>query len=236
MLETELYQPVAAYFGALGYKVRGEVKNCDIAGIKNEELIVVELKTSANMTLLIQATERQAFADKVYVAIPKPKNSGKPWRGIQRVVKRAGLGLLIVQESPLGMSVLKLFDPEPLKVRRNKRKRLAVIEELESRNSNDNVGGSVGIQLMTAYKENAILIACYINRFGESKPVEMRSFGTGKKTLAILSSNHYGWFERIRRGVYGLSKKGFKEAMGYAEVCEASEKYFDKKLPKSSNS
>lgn len=230
MLETELYQPVAAYFDSLGFKVRGEVKNCDIAGIKDNELIVVELKTSANMTLLVQATERQAFADKVYIAIPKPKKTGKSWRGIQRVVKRSGLGLLIVQESPLGVSALKLFDPEPIKVRRNKRKRQAIITELESRVSDSNVGGSVGVKLMTAYKENAILIACYINRFGQSKPAEMRTFGTGKKTLAILSSNHYGWFERIKRGVYGLSEKGFEEALRHGEVCEASEKYLDEKM------
>ena len=229
MLETELYLPVAAYFDSLGFKVRGEVKNCDVAGIKDDELIVVELKTSANMTLLVQATERQAFADKVYIAIPKPKKTGKAWRGIQRVVKRSGLGLLIVQESPLGVSALKLFDPDPIRVRRNNKKRQAIITELESRVSDSNIGGSVGIKLMTAYKENAILIACYINRFGESKPAEMRSFGTGKKTLAILSSNHYGWFERIKRGVYGLSEKGFEEALGYGEVCEASEKYLDQK-------
>ena len=51
MLETELYLPVKAFLEAQGYRVRGEVKNCDIAATKDDELLIVELKTSANMTL-----------------------------------------------------------------------------------------------------------------------------------------------------------------------------------------
>ena len=70
MLESDLYQPVKDYLEKHGYTVRGEVKHCDMVAIKGDELIVVELKTGANMTLLVQATERQSISDSVYVAIP----------------------------------------------------------------------------------------------------------------------------------------------------------------------
>ena len=230
MLETELYLPVKVFLEAQGYRVRGEVKNCDIAATKDDELLIVELKTSANMTLLIQASERQAIADVVFIAIPKPKKRGKSWRGIQRVVKRLGLGLLLVQESPLGTNVIKLFDPVGVKVRKNTRKRQAVLRELLERKNESNVGGSVRQKLMTAYKENAILIACYLRRFGESKPKVMRSWGTGDKTLPILSSNHYGWFERIDRGVYGLSEKGMVEVLNYPQLIEISDTFLDERI------
>ena len=230
MLETELYLPVKAFLEAQGYRVRGEVKNCDIAATKDDELLIVELKTSANMTLLIQATERQTITDLVFVAIPKPKKQGKSWRGIQRVVKRLDLGLLLVQESPLGASVIKLFDPEGVKVRKNTRKRQAVLRELFQRKNENNVGGSVRQKLMTAYKENAILIACCLRRFGASKPKVMRSWGTGDKTLSILSSNHYGWFERIDRGVYGLSKKGMAEVLNYPQLIDISDTFLDERI------
>jgi hypothetical protein len=28
------------------------------------------------------------------------------------------------------------------------------------------------------------------------------------KAASILSSDHYGWFERVERGIYGLTPKG----------------------------
>ncbi|MFT7686404.1 MAG: hypothetical protein ACI9FB_001749 [Candidatus Azotimanducaceae bacterium] len=232
MLEIELYPPVKDYLEAEGYRVRGEVKNCDIAAVKDNTMLIVELKTSANMTLLIQATERQAITDLVYVAIPKPKKRGKSWSGIQRVIKRLGLGLFLVQESPLGFSVIKLFDPEGVKARKNTRKKNAVLRELSERKNIDNVGGSVRQKLMTAYKENAILIACYLTRFGASKPKLMRALGTGDKTLSILSSNHYKWFERVDRGVYALSKRGKTEVLDFPEMVKMSEAHLEEQIAK----
>ena len=66
MQETELFEPIKAYFESHGYSINAEVKDCDITAIRDDELIVVELKTSANMSLLIQATERQKITDNVY--------------------------------------------------------------------------------------------------------------------------------------------------------------------------
>ena len=95
--ETDLSEPIKSYFKQKGYQVQAEVKNCDIIASKNDELIVVELKTSANMTLLIQATARQSISKHVYLAIPEPaKRKGTHWKGIVRVVSALDLGLLVV--------------------------------------------------------------------------------------------------------------------------------------------
>ncbi|EHS58345.1 hypothetical protein WG8_1605, partial [Paenibacillus sp. Aloe-11] len=35
--ETELYAPIKALFESLGYEIKGEVRNCDLVGIKPEQ-------------------------------------------------------------------------------------------------------------------------------------------------------------------------------------------------------
>jgi hypothetical protein len=61
---------------------------------------------------------------------------------------------------------------------------------------------------MTAYRENAIHIACALKEHGPLSPKQLRAHGTGPKTLGILYDNVYGWFERIDRGVYELNSAG----------------------------
>ena len=40
ILEEELYIPVKKYFENKGFKIKGEVKNCDMAGVKGDILLV----------------------------------------------------------------------------------------------------------------------------------------------------------------------------------------------------
>ena len=55
MLEEELYIPVKKYFERRGFRIKGEVKNCDMAGVKGDILLIVELKRSFNLKLIYQA-------------------------------------------------------------------------------------------------------------------------------------------------------------------------------------
>jgi len=73
--EVDLYEPIQQYFFKQGYIVHAEVNDCDIVAIKEEELIIIELKTSLTIDLLIQATKRQRLTKNVYIAIPKPTYS-----------------------------------------------------------------------------------------------------------------------------------------------------------------
>jgi hypothetical protein len=221
--ESDLYQPVKDYLEKQGYRVQGEVKYCDIVATKNDEIIVVELKLNINMTLLIQATERQGITDSVYVAIPKPKKSGRQFNGIKRVLKRLELGLLVVTPRPLGFKVVKHFDPVPAQKRKNPKRRRAVIQEIADRSGDYNVGGISRKKLITAYRDNAILIACWLKHLGPTSPKVLRKCGTGEKTTQILSKNHYGWFQRVERGVYALTDPGACEAAAYKEICQQAE-------------
>ena len=72
LLESDLYGPVRSYLEGLGYDVKGEVKDCDVAAVRDGELIVVELKRGFTLELVFQAMDRQRVADGVYVAVPLP--------------------------------------------------------------------------------------------------------------------------------------------------------------------
>jgi hypothetical protein len=71
---------------------------------------------------------------------------------------------------------------------------------------------------MTAYKENAVYIACCLEMYGQLSPRKLRELGTGNKTQSILGKNYYGWFERVERGIYKLSKKGHEVFSMYPEL------------------
>jgi hypothetical protein len=53
--------------------------------------------------------------------------------------------------------------------------------------------------------------------------------GTGPKTQSILYNNHYGWFERRGRGLYGLKPKALPETEGYPEIVAAYRRAISKK-------
>lgn len=219
MKETELYPPIKKFFEDRGYEVQGEVKHCDlVAQIPgDDQLVIVELKTSPNLGLLVQATERQAISDCVYVAIPQKKYRRSQWRGIQRVIKQLGLGLLVVSSSRVGDVVNEYFLPTPMR-KIQSRKRNAVKKEISDRNASYNIGGATRTELMTAYRQNATLVACFLGHLEEASAVQMRKLGTPENTSQILNSNHYGWFERVRRGVYCLTEIGQKDPKRYKEV------------------
>lgn len=212
--ETDLYQPIRDYLIQHGYTVRSEVINCDITAVKGGDLIVIELKRNANIQLLIQATERQRITDSVYVAIPTPKTKGSHWRGIQRILRMLEVGLMVVSFDRRQPNVEVMFDPLPYAREKQKRKRRAVLKEIGKRSGEYNIGGSTRQKIITAYRENAIHIACCLDRFGPMSPKHLRALGTGEKTQNILSNNFYGWFERVERGVYKVA------ACGKAEVSE----------------
>ncbi|MGG1572061.1 DUF2161 domain-containing phosphodiesterase [Fictibacillus sp. NRS-1165] len=215
--ETDLYEPVRDFFMEKGFEVYGEVNHCDIAVVKEEELILVELKLNLNVDLLVQAVNRQRLTDLVYIAIPKPKNNrrSKKWQDILHLIRRLELGLLLVSFPKSGPVVEPVLSPgafDRVKSKQGyKKKRVKLLEEIKGRNGDYNVGGSSKTKLMTAYKENCIQIAFLLEQFGPLSPRALRKLGTGEKTLPILNKNYYGWYEKIARGLYAVSETGKKE-------------------------
>jgi hypothetical protein len=205
ILETDLYKPVHDYLVEQGYTVHSEVKDCDITAVKGQELIVIELKCLFNAKLLMQATRRQLAADSVYVAIPKPKGAyKKDWADMCHLLRRLELGLITVSFNSNQQYAEIIFHPSPYDLKKSKKKKYSILKEIAGRTGNYNTGGSRGKKLMTAYKENAVHIACCFQKFGPLSPKQLRALGTGPKTLSILSKNFYGWFKNISRGLYDL--------------------------------
>lgn len=232
ILEEDLWKPVSDFLLGLGYKVRSEVKDCDITAVKEEELIVVELKRNLSVDLLAQAVKRQKAADLVYIAVPKPKRllGNAKWKDICHLIRRLELGLILVSfKGKQGLVEIPIhpvaFDREKSK-QMNKRKRESIIKEISGRYGDLNIGGSRGKKLVTAYRESAIFIACCLERLGPLSPKKLRELGTDeKKTISILSENHYDWFMRVSRGIYSITAEGKKALEQYSEL---STYYFEK--------
>lgn len=231
--ESDLYQPIQKHFHKQGYQVNGEVNDCDLTAMKEGELVIVELKLSLNVELLIQATKRQRLTDLVYIAIPKPKRlRSKRWNDVRHLVRRLELGLITVSFTTKTPKLDFVTHPEPFdrkKVMRNsKKKRAALVKEIDGRSADYNVGGSNKTKIMTAYKESCIHIACCLEKHGPMSPKNLTRLGTGDKTPSILQKNYYRWFERVKRGVYQLTDIGREEMQKYPELVS----YYSQKTEK----
>ncbi|MEK5038440.1 DUF2161 domain-containing phosphodiesterase [Sporosarcina sp. FSL K6-3457] len=224
--EVDLYQPVKDYFVKEGYEVYGEVNHCDVAAVKESELVIIELKLSLTIDLLIQATKRQRLTNQVYVAIPKPKYSlrSKKWKDQCHLVRRLELGLIMVAFHGDDVHIEVVHQPASFdrqkSMQRSKKKLTNLLTEIEGRTGDYNTGGSSQMKILSAYKENCIHIACCLLHHGPLSPRILRQMGTGEKTLTILNKNYDGWFDRIQRGVYAISDKGKSELQAFPDLVE----------------
>jgi len=221
--EVDLYKPIKELFTQQGYVVHGEVNECDVAAIKEQELVLIELKLSLSIDLLIQATKRQRLTNEVYVAIPRPKLNfrSKKWKDSCHLVRRLELGLILVSFLGDEAQAEIVFHPASFdrkkSMQRSKKKRIAMLTEIEGRLGDYNVGGSSQTKIMTAYKENCIHIACCLLQSGPLSPKSLRMMGTGEKTFTILNKNYYGWFDKIQRGIYVISDTGKSELLEFPD-------------------
>ncbi len=176
LLEKDLYKPLQTLFTKDGYEVYGEVKDCDLVASKGDALIIIELKLTLSVDLLIQAAKRQRLTDQVYIAIPKPKHrlNSRQWTDKVHLVRRLELGLIVVSNPSRRAKAEIILHPTHFdrskSMRLSKAKRRSLLKEIEDRSADFNVGGSNRTKIMTAYKENCIQIACYLNDFGPLSP------------------------------------------------------------------
>lgn len=225
MKETDLYLPVKTLFEKEGYSVRGEVKDTDVIAVKGNNLIIVELKTTLNVKLLVQAVKRQRMTGLVYVAIPRPtykKKFRKGFKDKELLIKRLGLGLILVAVDVKKPYASVVFEPEEFDLAKSRAassgKIASLLEEYTGRSADYNTGGSVKEKLVTAYREQALLIAYNLKGKEKMRTGELREAGCTEKTTSILYNNHYGWFDKTGRGEYRLSKKGKKALKDYGEI------------------
>ncbi len=210
MLEEELYIPVKKYFERRGFRIKGEVKNCDMAGVKGDILLIVELKRSFNLKLIYQAMERQKITDYVYVAIPRPKNfRKKEVKRMCELLKRLNIGLIVVNFGEKRTLVQTVSQPNPEKFTINgSTGKKYILNEFNGRSGDFNIGGKNKTKIVTAYREKSIEIACFLEVLVKGTGAELKKLGCDKYTTSIMYNNFYGWFYKIGRGTYILSEKG----------------------------
>jgi len=220
--ESDLYPPLKAWLEQNGYEVHGEVLNCDLAARRGLELVLIELKLAVNLELLLQLLRRQEAEAAVYAAVPAPKSmNSRRWRELTRLLKRLEVGLILIFTDSPRRRVEVAFHPLPPERRRRPKLTRAILAEMSGRSADRNCGGVSRRQIMTAYREKALAAAEALDQLGPSSPKAVRDKGVGPKAGDILRDNHYGWFERLGRGLYGLTEKGslaLKEYQGLGPI------------------
>lgn len=216
MKETDLYPLLKTYLEELGFTVQAEVNNIDVVAIKDDVMVIVEMKTQLNLKLIYQGCQRQKMSDNVYLAVPKLNNK-KTLKERLHILRRLNLGLLEVNLEK--GTVEALIDPTEFVFRRSKRNKQRLLKEMSRRVTNINVGGTTKEKLVTAYRESAIKIAYYL-KDGEKSTKEIRELSGVLKATSFLQKNYYNWFNRVSRGVYELSNLGKSELEVYKAIFE----------------
>ncbi len=222
MPEAELYGPIKLFLEAQGYVVKGEIGACDVMAVRDDEgPVVVELKERLSLALILQAVDRLAFSDTVYVAFRVGKGHSASWRTRRRQVtgllRRLGLGLLTVSARGHVSAVL---DPAPYRPRTQVGRRERLLREFSERVGDPEQGGSSSRRRLTAYRQDALRCAGQLADEGVLKVSILRERTGVARAGPILRDNHYGWFDRVKRGHYALSPKGGRELLHWSEALE----------------
>ncbi|QSZ59280.1 DUF2161 domain-containing phosphodiesterase [Rhizobium sp. ZX09] len=206
-METSLYLPVKDFLEEAGYTVKGEVGGCDLVGLSDNDppvVVICELKLSFNLELILQAVDRAAIADEVWIAARvsargKGREADRRYRDLCR---RLGIGMLGISDAGDVSIIVGAVSPMP---RTNPKRRSRLMREHQRRRGDPTAGGSTRMPIMTAYRQQALGCAVAL----ASGPMRVREVRSNIPDAGkILLSNVYGWFERLDRGVYGLTEAG----------------------------
>ncbi len=206
-METSLYLPVKGFLEKAGYVVKGEVGGCDLVGLSEDDppvVVVCELKLSFNLELILQAVDRATVSDEVWIAarISARGRGREADRRYRDLCRRLGVGMLGVSDAGDVDVIVASVSPMP---RTNPKRRSRLMREHRNRRGDPALGGSTRAPLMTAYRQQALGCAAAL----AAGPLRLRDVRAAvAEAEKILPSNVYGWFERLDRGIYGLTDAG----------------------------
>ncbi|WP_050928262.1 DUF2161 domain-containing phosphodiesterase [Aestuariivita boseongensis] len=219
--ERDLYPPIKALLTRQGYTVKGEVGAADVMALRGDDPpVLVELKLRFSLSLFHQAVARLSITDHVYIAVPRPtgKTARRAIRDNTALCRRLGLGLILVDAK--GRADVQC-DPGPYAPRKSHKKQARLLREFDRLQGDPNDGGATRYGIVTAYRQDALRCAAYLAEHGPAKgAVVARETGVAKATR-VMADNHYGWFERVTTGVYGLTPKGAEGLKHWAYSWEA---------------
>ncbi len=222
--ETDLYPAVKSFLEGQGYEVKSEVGAADIMACREgDDPLIVELKTGFSLSLFHQGVARQTVTDCVYVAVPR--GSGKRFQTSLKnnlsLCRRLGLGLITVRSSDDFVEVH--CDPGSYRPRQSKARKTQLLREFAQRVGDPNKGGAQKVNLITAYRQDALACARLLQSEGAMKGAQVAKATGVPKATRLMADNHYGWFERVETGIYDLSSAGCAALETYAKVADRSE-------------
>ena len=220
-MESDLYPPIKRHLERLGLEVKGEVCGCDLVALSDgsPELVVIsEMKQSFTLELVLQAVDRTSACDEVWLAV----GTSKRGRGrendarVKKLCRFLGFGLLTVTVEG---RVDVVAEPAPWKPWRDAKRRSRIVEEHRRRKGDPVVGGSTRTPQMTAYRQQALAVA-HALADAPCRPRDLRTLAPD--AAKIIQGNVYGWFERIERGLYGLTSSGRVALVTWADHVSAT--------------
>jgi len=215
MREADLYVPLKAYLTAQGYDVKAEIGDCDIMARRGEEPpLIIEMKLTFSLQLVLQGVVRQGLFDHVYLAVPVSKGWKLRYRDIITLCRRLSLGLLAV--GPKGVEAH--LDPAPYAPRLKTKAAQQLLREFDRRVGDPNEGGISG-KKMTAYRQDALRCALQLQAGPCKAGVVAKEAGVSRAATQ-MRVDHYGWFERVERGIYQLTPKGQAALIEHAEMAQ----------------
>lgn len=214
MQETDLYPPIKTFLEGQGYAVKGEIGPADVVALRDDDPpVIVELKTAFSLALLHQGIDRQAVTPHVYLAVPDA-GGARGWKALRanlKLARRLGLGVLTVRLSD-GLVTVHC-DPGPFRPRLTTKPRERLLREFAARRGDPSPGGATGAGLVTAYRQDAMVLARHLAVQGPCRGRDVRDATGIPHATRIMRDNHYGWFARTAPGTYALSAEG-RDACG----------------------
>ncbi|PUB17290.1 DUF2161 domain-containing phosphodiesterase [Yoonia sediminilitoris] len=217
--ETDLYLPIKAFLQRQGYDVKGEVGAADVVARKGDSPpVIVELKLAFSLTLFHQGVARLAVTDHVYLAV-----AHKPGKLFQRTLKdnvklgrRLGLGLMTVRLRDGHIEVHA--DPGPYAPRKSKKKQAQLLRAFDRLQGDPNDGGATRHGIVTGYRQDALRCARFLAVHGPSAGAKIKAWAEVPDATRIMADDHYGWFQRVQRGIYDLTDAGRKGLADYGDT------------------
>ena len=206
-MESSLYLPVKRFLENLGFEVKGEVCGCDLVALDDgapTAVVIGELKLAFNLDLVLQAVDRSAACDEIWLAVRASRRGRGRERDprVRKLCRLLGVGLLCVWQSG---KVEVVVEPVPWRPRLDPKRRSRIVNEHRRRLGDPAVGGSTRQPIMTAYRQQALACAAALSQ-APARPRDLKT--STPDAPKILLRNVYGWFVRVERGLYALSEGG----------------------------
>ena len=133
-----------------------------------------------------------------------------------KLARRLGLGVMTVRARDRFVEVLA--EPGPYRPRKSPKKQKRLIKAFDRLDGDPNDGGATRHGLVTGYRQDALKCARFLAVHGPSKGAVVKDWAEVPDATRIMADDHYGWFCRVSRGVYGLTAKGRQGIADWGDV------------------